>query len=59
MSGAIPPLPEYFFMRWCLVKHLDNFTFYPVCPHDVVLNIRDKFICQNEAVIQGTNITRY
>jgi hypothetical protein len=27
MRGAIPPLPQYFFMAWCLVKHRDNFTF--------------------------------
>jgi hypothetical protein len=27
MSGAIPPLPHYAFMTWCLVKHRD-FTFY-------------------------------
>jgi hypothetical protein len=27
MSGAIPPLPKYAFMVWCLVKHRDNFTF--------------------------------
>jgi hypothetical protein len=26
MSGAIPPLPQYVFMAWCLVKHRDNFT---------------------------------
>jgi hypothetical protein len=25
-SGAIPPLPQYAFMTWCLVKH---FTFLP------------------------------
>jgi hypothetical protein len=25
MSGAIPPLPQYVFMEWCLVKHRDNF----------------------------------
>jgi hypothetical protein len=24
--GAIPPLPQYIFMAWCLVKHRDNFT---------------------------------
>jgi hypothetical protein len=24
MSGAIPPLPQYAFMAWCLVKHRDN-----------------------------------
>jgi hypothetical protein len=28
MSGAIPSLPQYVFMAWCLVKHRDNFTFY-------------------------------
>jgi hypothetical protein len=27
MSGTIPPLPQYVFMAWCLVKHRDNFTF--------------------------------
>jgi hypothetical protein len=27
MSGAIPPLSQYAFMVWCLVKHRDNFTF--------------------------------
>jgi hypothetical protein len=27
MSGAIPPLPQYVFIAWCLVKHRDNFTF--------------------------------
>jgi hypothetical protein len=27
MRGAIPPLPQYVFMVWWLVKHRDNFTF--------------------------------
>jgi hypothetical protein len=27
MRGAIPPLPQYAFMVWGLVKHRDNFTF--------------------------------
>jgi hypothetical protein len=27
MRGAIPPLPQFVFMAWCLVKHRDNFTF--------------------------------
>jgi hypothetical protein len=27
MRGAIPPLPQYVFMGWCLVKHRDKFTF--------------------------------
>jgi hypothetical protein len=26
MRGAIPPLPQYAFMAWCLVKHRDSFT---------------------------------
>jgi hypothetical protein len=28
MRGAIPPLLQYAFMAWCLVKHRDKFTFY-------------------------------
>jgi hypothetical protein len=27
MCGAIPPLPKYVFMAWCLVQHRDNFNF--------------------------------
>jgi hypothetical protein len=27
MHEAIPPLPLYVFMAWCLVKHRGNFTF--------------------------------
>jgi hypothetical protein len=27
MRGAIPPLSEYIFMAWCLVKHRDSVTF--------------------------------
>jgi hypothetical protein len=27
MHWAIPPLPQYVFMAWCLVKHRENFTF--------------------------------
>jgi hypothetical protein len=26
MSGAIPPIPQYVFMGWCVVKHRGNFT---------------------------------
>jgi hypothetical protein len=28
IRGAIPPLPQYVFMAWWLVKHSDNFNFY-------------------------------
>jgi len=27
MRWAIPSLPQYIFVAWCLVKHRDNFTF--------------------------------
>jgi len=27
MCGAIPPLSQYVFMEWCLVKHRNNFAF--------------------------------
>jgi hypothetical protein len=27
MRGAIPPLPQYIFMAWYFLKHMDNFTF--------------------------------
>jgi len=28
MLGAIPPLPQYIFMGWNIIKHRDNSTFY-------------------------------
>jgi hypothetical protein len=28
MRGAIPPLPQYFFTAWRLVKHRDIFNFF-------------------------------
>jgi hypothetical protein len=28
MRRAMPPLPQYAFMVWYLVKHRENFTFY-------------------------------
>jgi hypothetical protein len=28
MSGAIPPLPQYAFMAWCLVKAQGQFHFF-------------------------------
>jgi hypothetical protein len=27
MRGAIPAIPQYVFMAWCIVEHRDNFTF--------------------------------
>jgi hypothetical protein len=28
MRGAIPPIPQYVFMAWCLSQHGNNFNFY-------------------------------
>jgi hypothetical protein len=28
MRGAIPPLPQCYFVVWCLVKHREKFNFY-------------------------------
>jgi hypothetical protein len=28
MRDTIPPLPQYVFMAWCLVKYRDKFNFY-------------------------------
>jgi hypothetical protein len=33
MRGAIPPLFQYAFMAWCLVKYRDNFTFTFILPY--------------------------
>jgi hypothetical protein len=32
IRGAIPPIPQYVFMAWCLVKHRGNFTFTFILP---------------------------
>jgi len=33
MRGAIPPLPQYVFMVWCLVKHRRWLLFSVIRPH--------------------------
>jgi hypothetical protein len=38
MSGSVSPLPKYAFMAWCLVKHMDNFTFYTAWNGRMVVN---------------------
>jgi hypothetical protein len=39
MRGAIPPLPQYAFMAWCLVKkHRDNFTFLRFTVIDITIS---------------------
>jgi hypothetical protein len=53
MRGAVPSLPQYVFMAWCLVKHRDNFTStFTICNANMVavrifqvgaiLELRDK-----------------
>jgi hypothetical protein len=49
MRGAIPPIHQYTFMAWCLVKHRDNFTFtfrivntYVVLTSDLGNQIKEK-----------------
>jgi hypothetical protein len=34
MCEAIPPLPQYVFMSWSLLKHRDKFTFLPLIDTD-------------------------
>jgi hypothetical protein len=41
MRGAIPPLPQYVFIAWCLVKHRDNFTFIFLIFEDSAGNFTD------------------
>jgi hypothetical protein len=46
MRGAIPALPQYTSMEWCLVKHRESFTFLPL---KLVTNMKD------DAVKGGTD----
>jgi hypothetical protein len=53
MSGAILLLPQYVFTAWCLVKHMDNFTFtftptrIPKIHHyDHKISISDSALCE-------------
>jgi hypothetical protein len=48
MRGAIPPLPEYVFTVWCLVKHRDNFTFNK--PTDVTCRQEGTDTCRFETM---------
>jgi hypothetical protein len=45
---------QYVFMVWCLVKHRDNFTFYPPYPEAVSSNPKPR---TRHAVVIGTHIT--
>jgi uncharacterized membrane protein len=48
MSGAIPPLPQYAFMAWCLVKkYRNNFTF----THAIGLRIGDQPITMSLTIV--------
>jgi hypothetical protein len=46
MHGTVPPLPQYIFMAWCLVKRKDNFTEacyfkFHACIQALLFNCRD------------------
>jgi hypothetical protein len=47
MRGAIPPLPQYVFMVWCLVEYRDNFTSVEqgLLEKLVVVQLLKTFVC--------------
>jgi hypothetical protein len=45
MRRAIPPLLQYVFMAWCLVKHRDNFTFTLTFTHFHTFSSPNFIIC--------------
>jgi len=55
MGGAIPPLPQYAFMAWCLVKAQDNFTFYLLL-HDHNTEIKSLILDSSK---WATNLVAY
>jgi hypothetical protein len=44
MRGAIPPLPQYVFMAWCLVKHRYNSTFFTFIIIIIIIIIIDVLV---------------
>jgi hypothetical protein len=50
MRGAIPPLPQYAFVAWCLVKHMDNLlTYYLLCnTHEEMRNAYQILVGKSE-----------
>jgi hypothetical protein len=65
MHGAIPPLPQYVFMWWCIVKHKDTFTFtltvrmFIRCGDDLVkLNNTTYIRCKVMTRVQSGNFAK-
>jgi hypothetical protein len=57
MRGVIPPLPQYVFMAWCLVKHRD-FTL-SLLPLSLIHRKYFSIMANNAKFIRlGPNITR-
>jgi hypothetical protein len=56
MRGAIPPLPQYAFMAWCLVKHMDNFTFYVIL---FIKNYTEVFYAVYEGMSHPFSVRRF
>jgi hypothetical protein len=43
MSGAIPPLPQYAFMAWCLVKAQRQLYLLPLEPQNAQYYVQNQF----------------
>jgi hypothetical protein len=61
MNGAIPPLPQYAFMGWCLVKAQGQLYFFPLRIRAVDITSRKtliifmhKFLCLQFAITFAT-----
>jgi hypothetical protein len=44
MSGAIPPLLQYVFMAWCLVKAQGQLYLHLYLPITLVTVVNDKYV---------------
>jgi hypothetical protein len=54
MRGAIPSLPHYVFMAWCLVKHKDfTFTFIDVFSPIYKVKGKDKVVPDNHHAMKA------
>jgi hypothetical protein len=51
MCGAIPPLLQYVFMAWCLVKQRDNFTIIV----NFTISTADQIVCIDQIMEKKWN----
>jgi hypothetical protein len=59
MHGAIPPLPQYVFMAWCLVEHRDNFRIFSIINNNYndYTEIKNKCSCNENATYLNHDVT--